>query len=89
MNPGESTRPSASIRCLQAAPDFGVRITSAMEALGKKAWVDWQDIPPTAEWIDEIKGAIEKAESFAFVISPHSLASEICRVELEAHPLRI
>lgn len=47
------------------------------------AWVDWEDIPLTADWWREIQGGIEAANTFIFVISPDSLASQVCRQEIE------
>ncbi len=47
-----------------------------------ETWVDWEDIPLTADWWQEIESGIEKADAFAFVISPDSAASEICQKEL-------
>ncbi len=38
------------------------------------AWVDWQDIPLTADWWEEIKSGIEAADTFVCVISPDSMA---------------
>ena len=38
-------------------------------------WVDWEDIPPTAEWMREVEVAIEGADTFVFVLSPDSLKS--------------
>ncbi|HUO36771.1 MAG TPA: TIR domain-containing protein [Mycobacterium sp.] len=52
------------------------------EAHGIDAWVDWEDIPPTAEWMAEIERGIDSADAFAFVISPRSLASKVCAQEL-------
>jgi WD40 repeat protein len=49
---------------------------------GKEAWVDWEGIPPTATWLDEIYTAIEESGAFLFVISPGSAASKVCRDEL-------
>lgn len=46
-------------------------------------WVDWQDIPITAEWRAEIHAAIESSDSFVFVLSPDSVTSDVCREELE------
>jgi WD40 repeat protein len=54
-------------------------------ALGKQnreVWIDWQDIPLTADWWQEIEAGIEAAESFVFVISPDSIASKICCKEI-------
>ena len=47
------------------------------------AWVDWEDIPLTADWWREIQGGIEAADTFIFVISPDSLASKVCRKEVK------
>lgn len=47
------------------------------------SWVDWEDIPLTADWWEEIKAGIESADTFVFVISPDSIASQICRQEID------
>ncbi|MCP4361019.1 MAG: TIR domain-containing protein, partial [Chloroflexi bacterium] len=46
-------------------------------------WVDWEGIPLSADWWAEIKEGIEGSEAFLFVISPDSLASEICGDEIQ------
>lgn len=46
-------------------------------------WVDWQDIPPAADWRAEVKHAIEGADAFLFLISPGSIASKVCNEELD------
>jgi hypothetical protein len=62
-------------------------LVEVLEARERKAWVDWQSIPPTAEWLTEIDRAIESADAFLFVISPDSVASEICTHEVR-HAVR-
>ena len=47
------------------------------------AWVDWEDIPLTADWWEEIKAGIEGADTFIFVISPDSIASKVCGQEID------
>ena len=47
------------------------------------AWVDWEGIPPTADWMSEVFSAIESALSSVFVVSAGSLQSQICLQELE------
>jgi hypothetical protein len=47
-----------------------------------ETWVDWQDIPPSTEWLTEVYEAIEKADTFIFLISRSSVASEICSLEV-------
>ncbi|MGJ3238789.1 MAG: TIR domain-containing protein [Anaerolineae bacterium] len=46
-------------------------------------WVDWEDILPTVDWWQAIQGAIEEADVFAFVITPESVQSDICRDEIQ------
>ena len=62
---------------------FVERLSQALIASGKTTWVDWRDIPPTATFMEEIRRAIEAADSFLWVISPDSCKSVICRQELE------
>ncbi|NEQ52635.1 MAG: toll/interleukin-1 receptor domain-containing protein, partial [Leptolyngbya sp. SIO3F4] len=47
------------------------------------AWVDWESIPLTADWWEEIKAGIEGADTFIFVISPDSIASKVCGQEID------
>jgi CHAT domain-containing protein len=56
------------------------------------AWVDWEDIPITADWWEEIKAGIEAADTFVFVISPDSVTSRVCGKEVDhamAHNKRL
>jgi hypothetical protein len=62
--------------------DFVRRLQEALEARDRDAWVDWEDIPATASWRQEISDAIEAADTFVFVISPDSVASEVCGQEV-------
>ena len=60
-------------------------VTNLCAALAKRdieTWVDWEGIPPTAEWMEEIFRAIEAADNFLFVISPNSVQSDVCLREL-------
>jgi len=47
------------------------------------AWIDWQDIPPTADWWAEIEAGIESADAFLFVISSDSVTSKVCNREID------
>src|SRR5262245_30876837 len=62
--------------------DFALHLTRALLDRKRQAWVDWEGIAPTAEWLKEIFAAIEGASAFVFVCSSDSLASEICALEL-------
>lgn len=63
--------------------DFVRHLFDQLKARDSEPWADWQDIPPTADWLAEIYSGIEAANSFLFVISPDSVASEICTLEIE------
>jgi WD40 repeat protein len=49
---------------------------------GWKTWVDRSDIPSASDWMSAIRAGIEEADGFVFVMTPHSIASRMCRVEL-------
>ena len=62
--------------------DFVKHLDAAFKAQDMEVWVDWEDIPLSANWMQEIEAGIEGADVFIFVISPDSIASEICMKEL-------
>lgn len=61
---------------------FVQELCEALAARERETWVDLEGIPPTAEWWREIAEAITAAQTFVFVVSPDSIASEVCRREL-------
>jgi hypothetical protein len=63
--------------------DFVRKIGDALAAQKREAWVDWKDIPLTAEWQEEIFTNIEASDNFIFVISPESATSANCRKEID------
>jgi WD40 repeat protein len=63
--------------------DFVRKISDALADQKREAWIDWKDIPLTAEWQQEILTNIEAAENFIFVISPDSVTSPNCRREID------
>ncbi len=58
-------------------------IVSALRAADQEVWVDLEDIAPSAVWMEEIKTAITNADSVIFVISPDSVTSQVCGLELK------
>jgi tetratricopeptide (TPR) repeat protein len=62
--------------------DFVRRLDEALKNRGREAWVDWEDIRPTEEWMQAIYGAIEGADTFVFVLTPNSVASVVCGREI-------
>jgi len=62
---------------------FVRRLHDALKEAGRESWVDWEGIPPSAEWMDEIQRAIASGDTFVFVVSYHSADSTVCRAEVE------
>lgn len=62
--------------------DFVQVLHQALTQSRYEAWVDWQDIPLTADWWAEIEAGIEAADTFIFVMTPDSLASKVCEQEI-------
>lgn len=63
--------------------EFVARLAAALEARGKDAWVDLEDIPPASQFMEDLKEGIGGSDAFCFVLSPAALASDYCRTELE------
>ncbi len=63
--------------------EFVLKLNEAVSTHGIDTWVDWENIPLTADWWSEIRLGIENADAFAFVISPDSLNSEVCGREVQ------
>jgi len=66
---------------------FARRLFDALAAAGRHAWVDWEGIPPTAQWLQEIFTAIDGADTFVILLSPDSVASAVCAQEV-AHAVQ-
>ncbi|WP_448604297.1 toll/interleukin-1 receptor domain-containing protein [Thermoleptolyngbya sp.] len=62
---------------------FVQTLVQALQKRGREVWVDWDSIPSGADWWEEIKLGIEVADTMIFVLSPESVASEVCGRELE------
>lgn len=62
--------------------DFVRKLCAGLLEQSIDSWVDWEDIPPSAEWMAEIQRGIDAADAFAFVISDNSVASTVCGEEL-------
>ena len=46
-------------------------------------WFDFEDIPLGVDYQKQIDDGINKADNFLFIISPHSVNSPYCRLEIE------
>jgi len=64
--------------------DFAKKIIDKLSLSGKDAWVDWEGIPLNSpNWWNEIKTGIDNADNFIFLMSPNSMESVVCNLELD------
>ena len=62
--------------------EFVRRLDEELKRRDREAWVDWEGIPPGDTWEKTIYGAIEATHTFIFVLTPDSIASEVCGKEI-------
>ena len=62
--------------------EFVRRLDEELKRRNREAWVDWEGIPPGDIWEKTIYGAIESTHTFIFVLTPDSIASEVCGKEI-------
>jgi hypothetical protein len=62
--------------------EFVRRLDDDLKRRNREAWVDWEGIPPGDAWEKTIYGAIEATDTFVFVLTPDSVASEVCGREI-------
>ena len=67
----------------RADREIVVDLVAGLDARGLRAWVDLEDIPPSAEWMAEIRAAIVASDGYLVVVSPSLASSEVCAEELE------
>ena len=58
------------------------KLIESFKSMGEEVWVDWESIPPAVDWLEQIFRGIEEADAFIFMVSPDSIISEVCKVEL-------
>lgn len=61
---------------------FAHLLNRSLNASGLDTWIDWNNIPVGENWWNEIQQAIEKSNVFMFIISKHSVDSEVCSHEI-------
>ena len=67
--------------------EIAQKLQQALQDVGQSAWIDWINIPASADWWNEIERGIEGANTFVFILSPDSVASKVCRDEID-HAVR-
>ena len=62
---------------------FAHILVDALKSNNLETWIDWEDIPPSADWLAEIYRAIEAADTFVYIVSHNSKNSEVCSKEVQ------
>jgi WD40 repeat protein len=83
MSEQSSSNGKAFISYSRKDKEFVKKLEASLESHGVVTWVDWEGIPLSSDWMAEITAAIQGADAFLFIISPDSLASQVCGQELE------
>ncbi len=81
--PAGPTRARVFLSYTRGDSELAERLHAELEARDFDVYRDTEDIPAASIWRDELKRAIEAADSVVFLISAASLDSEECRHELE------
>ena len=79
----ESQNGSVFISYSRKDKEFVRKLHEGLVANSVKVWVDWEGIPLSADWMDEIVRAVKGSDAFLVVLSPDWLASKVCAQELE------
>jgi WD40 repeat protein len=58
------------------------RLLPCLTEHAKEVWIDLEDIPPAADWRGRVLQGVGDANAFLFILTPDSLASEVCAEEL-------
>lgn len=62
---------------------FVKQLTEKLNNARLDVWIDWEDIPYSANWWDEISQAVAGASAFVCVLSDDYFMSDTCRAELK------
>jgi hypothetical protein len=63
--------------------EFVRELYNALKQQNYDPLVDWEGIPPTAEFLQEIYSAIESSNAFVFIITNDSITSNVCKQKNE------
>jgi len=76
------TRIKVFISYSRADKAFASELVLGLAACGFAPYIDRQDIAPGEDWEKRLAGLITEADSIVYIVSPDSLASENCALEL-------
>ncbi|MFG6100075.1 TIR domain-containing protein [Leptothoe sp. ISB3NOV94-8A] len=62
---------------------FATKLNDQLVDQGLDVWFDFEDIPLGVDYQKQIDTGIDRADNFLFIISPHSVNSSYCSLEIE------
>lgn len=83
MTEPASPQPRAFLSYSRRDGADATRVFDALTAAGVDVFRDTEDILPAEDWRDRLRGLITSADAVVFLMSPHSVRSEICSWEVE------
>lgn len=63
--------------------EFAAKLCQQLTGLGYRVWFDLNDIPLGVDYQQQIDDDLERSHNFIFIMSPHSVNSSYCRMEVE------
>lgn len=63
--------------------ELASKLHSKLIALNYNVWFDKNDIPLAVDFQEQINIGIEKADYFIFIITPNSIQSKYCKIEID------
>ncbi|MBW4695122.1 MAG: tetratricopeptide repeat protein [Lyngbya sp. HA4199-MV5] len=63
--------------------EFARQLLTRLKGENRDAWVDWQSIEAAEDFWRAIEIGIEAANTFVFILSPDSVASQYCQQEID------
>lgn len=67
--------------------DFALKLYNSLMDEDLEVWFDQEDIPPAVDFLHEIESGINLSHNFIFIISPDSIISKYCLIEIN-HALK-
>src|SRR5579862_5640845 len=63
--------------------EFTRKLREMLIQEAQQVWFDWEAIPPSQSWWEEIRKGMARANSLVMILLPNSMASPIYHMEIE------
>jgi WD40 repeat protein len=63
--------------------EFADRLVAALEVRGFDVLIDRRNLPKLEDWQRELLAFVRQADTVIFIVSPHSITSQVCAWELD------